>query len=181
MEYSSKSLWEEFKSSLKTIIENTEDKVLIKAWDSKRTSFYKNELFTKLAKSLNLIYKNKEFLTVDGTFYKQNREDGALVPIVFIESENQENTTDNEINKLCCLNAPLKVLFIACEWNEEKRKDLTEGFWELILHDYLECNKLVGYLGIIVGEWISNSLKYYTFAYGEDGKIADEERLLIEI
>jgi len=180
MKHNSAELWIDFTNALKQEIEGTHIDILGTAWESnaKRTSFYLELLLPKIATKLNLGFEREKTFRVDATFYRKAAND-YQVPIIFIETENNSSTTETEIYKLCCLNAPLKVIFICLEWNNESRKDITEDYWQYIIDAFVAENRLVGHLGVIVAEWM-DTLKLHGFAYNEKGKI-DEEKIICEI
>ncbi|RYE23123.1 MAG: hypothetical protein EOP51_11520 [Sphingobacteriales bacterium] len=176
-------LWNQFKLCLKEYIDGTSIESFNNAWIScsNRTLFYKKDMFPVIAMRMGLEYQVKEYLTVDATFYKKGNHK-YQIPIVQIESENNIDSTENEIYKLCCLNAPLKILFICCDFDEHKKHQLTEDWWSYILSDFCKMNKLVGILGIVVAQYCEDGLSYNCFAYGEDGKliVENEENVFIK-
>ena len=125
---------------------------------------------------MQLDFEKEKVFRVDGIFYKKAKND-FKVPIIFIESENNLDSTETEIYKLCCLNAPLKIIFICHEWSEEKKEDTTEGHWDYIINDFKQENILIGHLGVIVAEWM-DELKFHSFSYNENGGITKASKLL---
>ncbi|MBC7553764.1 MAG: hypothetical protein H7257_07275 [Taibaiella sp.] len=170
MENMYNDIWSQFLSALKSSVESENLDVLSSAWESvtNRTSYYKENLFPKISSCLGLEYTNKEFLTIDAAFYKRG-SGNYPVPIVLIESENNASTTENEVYKLCFFNAPLKVLFICCDWDENIKLQFTKDYWDFILNDFTEVNKLAGVFAVIIAQWDENGLRFNSFAYGENG------------
>ena len=181
MESKGKTLWSNFKKSLVDNIKITELKVLEHNLRSKsdRTRFYKKQLFPKICTDLGLIYGEREYLTVDAGFYKVGNS-GYHIPIVLIESENDADSTENEVYKLSCLHAPLKVLFICLDWNDDKFAALTTGFWDYIIGDFLEEKQFNGFFGVVVVECL-DAIKFHAFGYDETGKITDLNQVIFEI
>ena len=180
MENNSKELWDNFKKTITEAVKETRPEILETAWNSnpERTQFYFDNLLPMVAKKMKLGYEKEKVFRVDAVFYKKAKN-GYQVPIVFIESENNAYDTETEIYKLCCLNAPLKIIFICQVWTEAIKKEITEDYWNYIIEAFVEENILVGYLGVIVAEWMEEGLKFYTFAYNEKGKIVEEDIIVI--
>jgi hypothetical protein len=181
MKHNSIEVWRDFKASFAKSIEETPFETLKDAWQSStnRTEFYLDQLLPNVAKKLSLSYEREKTFRVDGILSKIAKT-GYPVPIIFVESENNSGDTETEIYKLCCLNSPLKVLLICCEWTDEYKLQTTNDYWQYIIDSFVAENTLVGHLGIIVAE-MKDSLKFFGFAYNEQGKIEDNEQLICEI
>jgi hypothetical protein len=166
-------LWTTFKTSLKQVIRETDFE---EPWKSRRgrTKLYFKSLLPKVASLMNLDFGEEMKFRVDGTFYVKSGQGGVKVPIVLIESENDARTSDDEVYKLCFLNAPLKVLMICNDWNEKTKLDLCEGYWDYIIESFAEENVLTGYFAIIAGE-MNQNLKFYTYVYDDNGKQIEKE------
>ncbi len=88
--------------------------VLRTAWHSQheRTALYTG-ILRDVAGDMELTLEEQllivDYALVDAT---------TNVPRVFIESENIAFSAMQEVRKLCCLAAPLKVLLSVCEWDE---------------------------------------------------------------
>lgn len=57
----------------------------------------------------------REFLSIDYALTKSGIFDSA--PLIFIESENWPISAFQEVHKLACVNAPLKVLIAVARWD----------------------------------------------------------------
>ena len=68
------------------------------------------------------------------------------MPIIYLESENDIRTSEREVNKLCMLNAPLKILMVCNEWNSGSKKLTKEYYWDYIIEDFAEQIGLRGFL-----------------------------------
>ena len=181
MKFNSEQLWAVFKKMLTETLNETPIEIVGDAWNSnpERTKFYFDFLLPKIANKMKFNYEKEKVFRVDAVFYIK-AENGYQVPIVFIESENNADDTETEIYKLCCLNAPLKVIFICQEWTEKRKKEITEEYWDYIIDAFVKENLLVGYLGVIVAEWMDD-LKFYSFAYNENGKMVEEQTIIANI
>lgn len=76
-----------------------------------------------------------------------------------------------EIGKLCSLNAPLKVLFVCCEWNPKLwahggMKDKYLNIWSNIIKTYSDNIGLLGTHGLIVAEK-SDKFRFYASVWDE--------------
>lgn len=79
-------------------------------WRSKpdRTRVYAENVMPAVAATLGLKFAKERF-TADYVMSKTSVR-GTSVPLIYIESENEYSRADYEIEKLCSLNAPLRVL-----------------------------------------------------------------------
>ena len=110
------------------------------------------------------------------------------VPLIFVESENEVEKTGHEVQKLCSMSAPLRVLITVAQWDD------APGFWNrggirpLMVERW---NRIVvaqnnvwpnpGIIGYIVGErGRDDMLRFYTFAYRHDGSLHEAERVSVE-
>lgn len=173
-------LWDSFKNALVGSIKETDINVFEKGWSSssERTLFYFDSLLPKVADKLNLKFEKEMRFRVDGTFYKIAGQT-SRVPVIVLESENDVRTSEDEVIKLCSLNAPLKILMTCCDWNSDSKKIIREGYWEYIIEDFSDESSLTGYFAFIIGEW-NETLKFYTHVYNENAELIEDE-LLIEI
>lgn len=179
MENTSKNLWENFQAIFKQELAVTNIETLDDAWQScgSRTKFYFDDLLPKVANKMQLDFKKEEMFRVDGIFYKTT-ESGYKVPKIFIESENNADTAEWEIIKLCSLNAPLKILFLCLEWTESRKEELTTDHWNFIIKAFANEQQLVGYFAIIVAER-TDIFRFFSFAYNENGDVYDIEKTLV--
>lgn len=131
------------------------------------TKFYKSDLFPKVAKEMNLYCSEKEFLRIDILLTKKGKY-GFRVPIVAIESENiadgSNSDLDNEILKLFCINAPIKVLITRFENFENEINSIWEGHsnsaWYYSMADFFELGRFNGYFIVINAYWSEKKLTY---------------------
>lgn len=144
-------------------IDKTDLPTLRAAWETQtaRTVFYK-DIFQKVGNKLELDLES-QLLIVDMALVGRHDR----VPRVFIESENIATSAIQEVRKLCCLSAPLKVLLAVCEWDE------TSGVWlkgmrPLLLREWTgevarhaAAGSLVGDVIAIVAEWSSAGLRFF--------------------
>ncbi len=95
------------------------------------------------------------------------------MPIIAVESENAHATAWQEMECLCSLAAPLKVLVLSCDWQNEKMKFLPE--WTDIIRKH-HAAVSVGCLYVIVsGEWENEELPIYSFTLIDAAGIILEE------
>jgi hypothetical protein len=140
--------WNRFKSSLTEELRATPIKDFTVAWGGRKdkTGFYGSSLLPRIAKrcGMNVWY---EFLRCD--FVLANDEG---IPLVFVESENCHGSASEEIEKLCCIAAPVKALFLSCSWYDSEREAFIDGWLQRIRkqHDFIEFESI--YM-IVVGEW----------------------------
>jgi|SRR6185437_4311291 len=171
------SLWELFKNSLIQTISETDFNT---AWNSRpdRTRLYFDGLLKAVASKMQLEFLPEMKFRIDGTMYVEGSQGKKKIPIVLIESENEAKKSDDEVYKLCLLNAPLKILMISNEWNDSTIKQLTEGYWDYIIEDFAELTNLTGYFVVIVAEWMEK-LRFFSYVYDDKGKKIESD-LLIE-
>jgi len=119
----------------------------------------------------------REYMRIDGELFPNNG-----FPHVFIESENDPTSiADSELEKLCYLRAPLKVVITVSKWPDESLRTR----W---LQDIKDCQQKwlpesedVIY-GFVVGEakWEETDvgkrlgLTFHLFAVSPDGEVVDE-------
>lgn len=175
-------LLEDFRKYLRTNLEIVGLNKLIEVWpDELWTDFYKGDLFVRISENLNLQYRLKEYLTIDALFYSKSQKDAYEVPMVVIETENEIGTIgDSELYKLCCINAPLKVIFTWCnEWNEATKKELLDEDWFYILKEFERAEQINGNLLFVVAEKTVTNFNFHSFVYDKiinDKIIIKDER-----
>jgi hypothetical protein len=179
MNYFSTSLWASFKQAF---VETTKEISVVdfeKAWVSNgdRTMFYFDSLLPIIAEKLGLIFDKEMVYRIDGVFSKVG-DQKTKIPIIYLESENDIRTSEREINKLCMLNSPLKVLMVCNEWNDSSKKLTKEYYWDYIIEDFADQIGLTGFFAILIGEW-NDKLRIYAHVYNEKGEVIEDE-LLIE-
>lgn len=174
------NLWENFKTAFITTVNTFPIQTFEQSWVSKpeRSKFYFESLLPKIAPLLSLEFRTERPFRIDGIFYKKSSQT-TEVPIIYVESENDAKYSHEEIYKLCCISAPLKVLFICNEWTEDDKKEIIDGYWNYIIDDFAEENILTGNLCIIIAEW-RDTLKFHTYCFNDKGTLF-EEKILIEI
>jgi hypothetical protein len=102
------------------------------------------------------------------------------VPIIYIESENYVTTSHEEVFKLCCVNAPLKVLFVCTTWDDPSWKEkVAYGHWHYIVEDFMEQSSLTGYFAFIIAVW-DETLKFHAYVLDEKAELI-EDGLLLEL
>jgi hypothetical protein len=138
------------------------------------TEFYKNNLFPKIAKKIDLKCSEKEFLRIDILLTKEGKH-GYHVPMVAVESENiAEGTSsdlDKEIRKLLSINAPIKVLLTRFKDFEKEINSVFEGhpnsIWYYSMADFYEHSRLNGFFIIINAHWSETNLTYSILTYDD--------------
>jgi hypothetical protein len=167
-----KQLWADFKSAVSKALDEVEKANLIEAWKTTRrkTEFYEWVLMPAVAKRLSLKLQI-ERLRCDYTFLDPNG-----VPLIAVESENAHPTAWQEMESLCSLAAPLKVLVLSCDWQaSEKDKYLLE--WTDIIRKHHAVVSVDCLYAVVVGEWrgIDSCLIQYSFALIDtNGKVIEE-------
>jgi hypothetical protein len=181
MPYDKQSLWDSFKNSFVASIKETEVTAFKDAWKScgDRTKFYFDDLLRKVALKLGLGFQTEKPFRIDGIFVKTAGQT-TTVPIIYLESENNATNSHEEVYKLCCLNAPLKVLIVCTDWNSEIWKNkIIYGHWHYIVEDFQDELSLNGYFAFIIAAW-DETLKFHSFVLNESAEVI-EDQLLIEI
>lgn len=176
-----KILWNQFKVSLIKNINNlnNDERESLNSYSDRKYFFKK--LFPKISNDLGLIYENnKEFLRIDYTFFKQDKD--WRVPLIFIESENSWDSSYEEAIKLCSLNAPLKIL-IHYGLTQELKDEIegNETNWDYIFKDFIKESRLVGLFALMVYSKDQNGkIVFHTMLYGEDGNTLEQDTILID-
>jgi hypothetical protein len=151
-------LWLNFKNAFTKALDEAGKEKLNEAWKdvASKTTFYGN-LMPSIANRLGMKHQF-ERLRRDHTFLKANG-----VPLIIIECENQHGTAWQEMEFLCSLAAPLKMLVLSCEWQaSEKNKFLP--IWIEIIRKHHAVVSLDCMYGIIVGEWQESDFSFeYSF------------------
>jgi hypothetical protein len=126
------------------------------AWQgsTERTGFY-NELFRSIAAQMDLELK-REVLQVDYALVSRHTK----VPRVFIESENQAWSAEQEVAKLCCLSAPVKMLVSVVEWDDQSgvwprgaARTKLIARWREIVGQHSADGLISGRIAALIGEW----------------------------
>lgn len=167
----------DFLQALRKSFSESGDPALALAWSSKpdRTRFYANDLLPAAASKLKLVHQKEKF-TVDHVLLKRSIND-HLVPQIYIESENDYERATHEIQKLCSLNTPLRVLITATtkkflsEPAAGAYKKLRE--WQSIIRSHKQMNSAFnGVLAVIVGRIEGKRISYDVCAFHSDGDLA---------
>jgi len=113
-------------------------------------------LLPKIAKDLDMAF-SKEIMHIDGQF--RYKEPGF--PLIFVEVENDaRGIKSSELEKLCYVRAPLKLLITVRKWPDPDLK----ASW---LRDIADCN----------GQWLPESPEVvYGFVIGEGKWVQAEHR-----
>lgn len=135
-------LWQVFKKKLITSLK-ADPEGLLQSWGSKanRTEYYFKNLLPKIAFEMGYSFKSEKPLRVDGLFYKTASQ-STPIPYIVIESENNIHSSSEEIEKLCFISAPLKVLFVVNEWNDILSKKIASEYWEYIIGDFAQAGEI---------------------------------------
>jgi hypothetical protein len=104
------------RGGLQSCSESRKDAELIDAWSkhNHRTAFYSELVLPEAARQMGW-QLTREFLSIDYALTKSGIFDSA--PLIFIESENWPISAFQEVHKLACVNAPLKVLIAVARWD----------------------------------------------------------------
>lgn len=158
---------------------------LFQAWPSKpeRTRLYSHVTMPEIAAALRLTHLREKF-TVDHALVRLTANDHA-VPQIYIESENDYNGARHEIQKLCSLNSPVRVLVTATP--KEFLGHPSGGAyaqlreWQSIVRSHHADNsQFDGILLIIVGRQTSHSLRFDACAFHPNGDLVIPLTSLLE-
>ena len=178
-------LWFEFIEHFKVCIGKCSNEQLRQAWSRRpnRTKFYTDHLLPQVANDMNLKITKEEF-KVDFVMGIEDPYFEYKIPKIYIESENDFNKAEHEIRKLCSLNSPLRVLITVDEW---RRNDPTKKFsklreWQSIIVAHHKQNKqdFTGTIGILIGDFKSDILRFHALAFWPDGELRDPEHVIFE-
>ena len=182
MKDSNFTIWWNFRIAFKKNIEALDLEYLAEKLKepSERKYFLKYDLCNRIAKDMQLLYKeDEEYLKIDYTLFKEG-EAGWRVPIIFIESENDHESTYEEVLKLCSVNAQLKVLVIyGLSEAFEKELVANESYWDYILKDYMQAHTLTGHFAVMIYDW-TDKLRFYSKLYTERGMLLEPKSLFVE-
>lgn len=164
-----KDEWQRFRDSLILELKATPIADFEAAWMGlkNKTGFYGSDLLARVSERNNWTVWY-EFLRCD---FALVNHDG--IPIVFIESENNHQSASEEIEKLCCVCAPLKVLLLSCSWYDSERAIHLQG-WRERIRKQNEALSFDCVYAIVVGEWgrgypDDGVLRYYIESFDADG------------
>jgi hypothetical protein len=174
--------WTRFKKYFVDYLSSLDDSELLSAWEASgnRTKLYENRIIQSVANKLELEFIKEDF-KIDYTLCQ--RIGDYKVPLVFIESENDARSADHEIRKLCCMNAPLKVLIVCSEWSDEKGywknggdKQLLTEKWQNQIRAHGKIWSSNSVTAVIVAEW-KEELRYYSFVFDSYGNIIEDHEI----
>ncbi len=176
-------LWFEFVDHFNVCIEKCSDEQLCQAWSSRkdRTKFYTKDLLPQVAKNMNLEITKEKF-KVDFVMGKEDSSE-HVIPKIYIESENVFNSAGQEIEKLCSLNSPLRILITVDEWPNDPTKKFSKlREWQSIVKAHKKQNKqnFSGTIGILIGAFESDILRFHALAFWPDGDLRDPEHVIFE-
>ncbi len=178
-----RSLWADFSAKFIEYLQTAPSDALATAWSTQteRTKFYQTTALEHVASTLGYKFRT-ELFKVD--FAMSVVKDDRKIPIIFVESENLITTAAHEIQKLCCISAPLRILLSVAEWDETKGVWQSGGHrttylseWQAIIRAHNSVWSRTGLIGIVVGEWRpTDVLRFYFTAIDAEGALvgADE-------
>jgi hypothetical protein len=167
-------LWQEFRDAFLSAVARLGPSEVQRIRDpAERTLFYGlgkrglSGLLPQLAHQLGMERFDQEYLGADGVFVAN----GGW-PMIYVESENVAGLAWQEIERLCYLRAPLKVLITAAPW---PAKDLTDRWKSDIRRSYAWVSESPNTVyGFLVLDLNKPDATYVHFAVGSDGEtIAD--------
>jgi len=98
------------------------------------------------------------------------------IPKIFIESENDFNSADHEIKKLCSINAPLRILITYTD--KELLKEPGIGAyeklrkWQSIVMSHHELNEdFFGVLGVVMARKVGDEIIFQACAFRNSGDL----------
>lgn len=153
-----RQLWTDFKNAFIKAADEAGKSKLSEAWrdPEPKTIFYKTNMMPRIAEHLAMRHK-VERLRRDHTFLDEN-----CVPKVIIECENKHGEAWREMESLCSLAAPLKVLVLSCDWEDTERAIFLPN-WIKIIKKHHAVISLDCLYAIIVGEWQDDGCVEYSF------------------
>ena len=176
-------LWFEFIEHFNDCIRKCSDEQWRQAWgnSTNRTKFYTEDLLPQVAKNMNLKITKEEF-KVDFVMGIEDPYFEYKIPKIYIESENVFNSAGHEIRKLCSLNSPLRILITVDKWpNEPEKKFSKLREWQSIIAAHKKHNKdFAGTIGILIGDFESDILRFHALAFWPDGELRDPEHVIFE-
>lgn len=187
MKHDPGELWKNFRESFACALQKVhraDPSALERHWASQtaRTLLYTGKVLNHVATRLDMKCVPERF-KVDYAIGLE--EGGTLVPLIFIESENQANGADWEVMKLCSLRAPLRVLICCTEWSEEPgywpgggRRLAMVKRWSRIIQAHNRHLPDHGKIALLVGEWNKRNLRFYANAWDARGQMSDVDEII---
>jgi hypothetical protein len=182
MKFDASTEWRNFEAALIKELKETPIAEFARAWTGlfDRTAFYRNVLLPRVAKSLGYVLAY-EHLRCDFVILNTDR-----VPVIFIESENNHLSASQEIDKLCAVSSPVRVLFLSCEWAEGQRERWLPGWQKTFATHHIYSEQKAVYM-IVVGEWMPRNpgddmkeLYYIIESFDISGKEIDRKELVLD-
>ena len=148
MKFNAATEWQKFEEVLIEQLKAMPLAEFGKAWPelTAKTQFYGKVLLPEIAKRMECKVRG-EFLRCDHVIL--NKDD---VPVVFVECENNHRKASEEIDKLCAVSSPVRVLFLSCEWAEGER-DTYLPDWKKKFETHHRYFSNDAFYMIVVGEW----------------------------
>ena len=143
--------------------------------------FYTDHLLPQVANDMNLEITKEKF-KVDFVMGKEDSSE-HVIPKIYIESENVFNSAGQEIEKLCSLNSPLRILITVDERpNDPEKKFRKLREWQSIIKAHKKQNKqnFLGTIGILIGAFKSDILRFHALAFWPDGDLRYPEHVIFE-
>src|SRR6202035_5237607 len=156
-------------------------------WKSlQRTQLYAERIVPAIAATMGLLRIPGEPLRVDHVL-----SDQSGVPIIFIESENAWDTAHQELQKLCWVAAPLRVVFTVCQWDDTPgiwtsggRKAACREKWQSILRGQSRVWPNPGLIAVIIAEACQvgqrERVRYYGLCFSGNNGECQEEGVIVE-
>lgn len=189
MKQSPQALWATFQHAFCAAIQSLETARLVEIWATQqtRTDYYSDELLKCIARTLELDFK-REYSRVDYSMW-DSRSGSEATPVIFIESENHATGGDHEVETLCCLAAPVKVLITVGEWEDVLprwrrggQRSLLMTRWRSIRSAYQTAWPDAGVFGVIVGESDPDGvIRFHAFELDAEPGAALSDRVLLEL
>ncbi|MFC3031675.1 hypothetical protein ACFOEE_03980 [Pseudoalteromonas fenneropenaei] len=172
--YTSDDIYIWFRDRLKSKLETISLSDFAIGWSTglaNKTKFYE-QLFKEVGEFERKVVTYEQF-RCDVTISDENG-----VPLVLIEMENAHSTASSEIEQLCCLNAPLKVLVISCAWHDSERERWLP-IWQNIIRKHNSAFPTNSKFCIVVGEWgrgrpCDELLRYYMVTLSSQGNVVED-------
>ena len=177
-------LWFEFIEHFNICIRKCSNEQLRQAWSNatNRTKFYTDHLLPQVANDMKLKITKEEF-TVDFVMGVEEPYFGYKIPKIYIESENDFKSAEHEIRKLCSLNSPLRILITVDQWPNDPTKKFSKlREWQSIIASHKKQNKqnFAGTIGILIGDFKSDILRFHALAFWPDGELRDPEHVIFK-
>ena len=177
-------LWFEFIEHFNVCIGKCSNEQLRQAWKTlpNRTKFYTDDLLPQVANDIDLKITKEEF-KVDFVMAVEDPYSEHKIPKIYIESENDISKAEHEIRKLCSLNSSLRILITVDAWpNDPKKKFSRLREWQSIIKAHKKQNKqnFLGTIGILIGGFESDILRFHALAFWPDGDLRYPEHVIFE-